>query len=212
MPDAFNIDPARIDGVAAALPIDNLDTDQIMPKQFLRTITKEGLANGVLYDLRFDGNGAVRPEFILNRAGYDATAVLLAGSNFGCGSSREHAVWGLQQLGIRAVIAPSFGEIFFGNAFNNRLLLIVLEQDAFDALSADVALEPSHRVNIDLETLQVRSPTGRTFGFSMGPRDKRMILEGLDMIGMSLEHLPAIEQFEARHFAAAPWMRVLEPQ
>lgn len=212
MLEAFNDDPARIDGVAAAIPIDNFDTDQIMPKQFLRTITKEGLANGVLYDLRFDGNGVARPDFILNRAAYEATAVLIAGANFGCGSSREHAVWGLQQLGIRAVIAPSFGEIFFSNAFNNRLLLIVLEQDAIDALSADVAADPSHRLNIDLKTLQVRSPAGRTFGFSMGQRDRRMILEGLDMIAMSLEHLPAIEQFEARHFAAAPWMRVLEPQ
>ena len=212
MPDAFNRDPAQIEGVAAAIPIDNLDTDQIMPKQFLRTITKEGLAKGVLYDLRFEGNGLARPDFILNRDGHGATAILIAGSNFGCGSSREHAVWGLQQLGIQAVIAPSYGEIFFGNALNNRLLLIVLGQDAIDTLSADLAADPTHRLRIDLEAMQVHSPAGRTFAFGMGQRHRRMILEGLDMIAMTLEHRPAIEQFEARHFAEAPWMRVLEPQ
>ena len=210
--DPFNHDPAQIEGVAAAIPIDNLDTDQIMPKQFLRTITKEGLAKGVLYDLRFDGSGMARPDFILNRDGHRATAILIAGSNFGCGSSREHAVWGLQQLGVRAVIAPSYGEIFFGNALNNRLLLIVLEQDAIDTLSADVAADPTHRLRIDLDTMQIHSPAGRTFGFGMGQRNRRMILDGLDMIAMTLEHLPAIERFEARHFADAPWMRVLEPQ
>lgn len=212
MPDTFNHDPARIEGVAASIPIDNLDTDQIMPKQFLRTITKEGLAKGVMYDLRYDGNGVARSEFILNRDGYGATAVLIGGSNFGCGSSREHAVWGLQQLGVQAVIAPSFGEIFFGNAFNNRLLLIVLEQDAIDQLSSDIAGDPSHHLRIDLETMQIHSPAGRTFGFSMGQRNRRMILEGLDMIGMTLEHRAAIEQFETQHFADAPWMRVLDPQ
>ena len=164
-----------------------------------------------MYDLRFDGNGVARPDFILNREGYGDAAVLIAGSNFGCGSSREHAVWGLQQLGVQAVIAPSFGEIFFGNAFNNRLLLIVLAQEAIDALSADVAADPAHRLRIDLDTMQVHSPAGRVFGFSMGQRDRRMILEGLDTIGMTLEHRAAIEQFEARHFADAPWMRVLAP-
>jgi 3-isopropylmalate/(R)-2-methylmalate dehydratase small subunit len=212
MPDTFMRDPARIDGVAAAIAIDNLDTDQIMPKQFLRIINKEGLAQGALYDLRFDGNGVARPDFILNRDGYGDTAVLIAGANFGCGSSREHAVWGLQQIGIQAVIAPSYGEIFFGNAFNNRLPLIALPQDQIDALSADVAADPAHRIRIDLQAMQAHSPAGRTFAFRMGERDRRMILEGVDMVAMTLEHKSAIEQFEARHFADAPWMRVSEPQ
>ncbi|MES2759273.1 MAG: 3-isopropylmalate dehydratase small subunit [Pseudomonadota bacterium] len=210
MPDIANDNPARITGVAAAIPIDNLDTDQIMPKQFLRIIGKDGLAKGALYDLRFDGDGEPRPGFVLNHAGYETPAVLLAGSNFGCGSSREHAVWGLQQLGVKAVIAPSYGEIFFGNAFNNRLLLITLDQAFIDALSTDVAADPSHQLDIDLESMQIRSPAGRTFGFSMGERNRRMIVEGLDMIGMTLKHRAAIEQFEARHVAAAPWMRVLD--
>jgi 3-isopropylmalate/(R)-2-methylmalate dehydratase small subunit len=210
MPDMANDNPACIAGVAAAIPIDNLDTDQIMPKQFLRIIGKEGLAKGALYDLRFDGAGQPRADFVLNRPGYEAPAILLAGSNFGCGSSREHAVWGLQQLGVKAVIAPSYGEIFFGNAFNNRLLLITLEQASINALASDVAADPSHQLQIDLERMEIISPAGRNVGFSMGERNRRMIVEGLDMIGMTLQHQVAIEQFETQHFAAAPWMRVLE--
>ncbi len=208
MPDR---DTIQIEGVAALIPINNLDTDQIMPKQFLRTINKEGLAKGVLYDLRFDDSGMKRPNFILNRDGYSATAILIGGSNFGCGSSREHAVWGLQQLGIKAVIAPSFGEIFFSNAFNNRLLLITLEQNIVNSLAAEVAQAAAHRLSIDLETLQIRTPSGHTINFSVSPRNRRMMMEGLDMIAMTLEHLPAIQQFEAQHFDAAPWMRVIEP-
>jgi 3-isopropylmalate/(R)-2-methylmalate dehydratase small subunit len=199
----------RIGGVAAAILIDNLDTDQIMPKQFLRIIGKEGLAKGALYDLRFDGNCVPRPDFVLNRPGYEKPAVLIGGANFGCGSSREHAVWGLQQLGVQAVIASSFGEIFFGNAFNNRLLLITLDQASVDALAVEVAADPARHLQIDLESMQVYSPSGRAFAFSIGERNRRMIVEGLDMIGLTLQHHGAIEQFEARHFAAAPWMRVL---
>ncbi|WP_426178219.1 3-isopropylmalate dehydratase small subunit [Massilia sp. TWR1-2-2] len=199
----------RIAGVAAAIPIDNLDTDQIMPKQFLRIIGKAGLAKGVLYDLRFDGNGDPRPDFVLNRPGYEKPAILIGGANFGCGSSREHAVWGLLQLGVQAVIASSFGEIFFGNAFNNRLLLITLDQVLVDALAVEVATDPAHQLQIDLESMQVHSPSGRAFAFTIGERNRRMIIEGLDMIGLTLKHHAAIEQFEARHFAAAPWMRVL---
>ncbi|MET0858992.1 MAG: 3-isopropylmalate dehydratase small subunit [Telluria sp.] len=199
----------RIAGVAASIPIDNLDTDQIMPKQFLRIIGKEGLAKGALYDLRFDGDGVARPDFVLNRPGYGKPAILIGGANFGCGSSREHAVWGLQQLGVQAVIASSFGEIFFGNAFNNRLLLITLDQASVDALAVEVAADPAHQLQIDLESMQVYSPSGRTFAISIGERNRRMIVEGLDMIGLTLQHHGAIEQFEARHFSAAPWMRVL---
>jgi 3-isopropylmalate/(R)-2-methylmalate dehydratase small subunit len=206
-----NDNPSQIAGVAAAIPIENLDTDQIMPKQFLRIIGKEGLAQGALYDLRFDGNGERRADFVLNREGYEAPAILLAGSNFGCGSSREHAVWGLQQLGVKAVIAPSYGEIFFGNAFNNRLLLITLDQASVNALTSDVAADPAHQLKIDLDNMQVHSPAGRSFGFSLGERNRQMIVEGVDMIGLTLKHRVAIEQFEAQHFAAAPWMRVLDP-
>ena len=122
-------DSQLITGKAAPLDIANLDTDQIMPKQFLRRIDKKGLDKGVLWDLRFDGEGQMRPEFVLNQPEYADTKVLIAGPNFGCGSSREHAVWGLQQFGIQAVIASSFGEIFYSNAMNNGLLAVMLPQE-----------------------------------------------------------------------------------
>ena len=148
----------RVHGIAAPLPIANLDTDQIMPKQFLHGIDKKGLARGLLWDLRFSGDGALRPEFILNRPEFSGTRVLLAGPNFGCGSSREHAVWGLQQFGIEAVIASAYGEIFYSNAMNNRLLVVMIPQDKVDALieEANASTTPLELV-IDVETMTVRS-------------------------------------------------------
>jgi len=201
-------DKTNITGVAAPLLIDNLDTDQIMPKQFLRTITKEGLDKGVLFDLRFHPDGSPRPDFVLNRAAYAHTNILLGGPNFGCGSSREHAVWGLQQLGIEAVLASSFGEIFFSNALNNRLLLVVLEADQIGLLLQDLANDK--HLAIDLERMEVRSAS-HVFRFALGERHKKMIVEGLDMVGATLQLLPRIEMFEQRHYAAAPWGRVLPP-
>jgi 3-isopropylmalate/(R)-2-methylmalate dehydratase small subunit len=199
----------NIEGIAAPLLIDNLDTDQIMPKQFLRIITKEGLDQGVLYDLRFEPDGTPRPEFVLNREEYRGANILIGGANFGCGSSREHAVWGLQQLGMEVVIASSFGEIFFGNALNNRLLLIVLEASQVDALAAEAAATPGSRVTVDLAGMSVRSAGGLAFPFTLGQRHKQMITEGLDMVGATLRQLADIETFERRHHADAPWTRVL---
>jgi 3-isopropylmalate/(R)-2-methylmalate dehydratase small subunit len=199
----------NIEGIAAPLLIDNLDTDQIMPKQFLRIITKEGLDQGVLYDLRCNPDGTPKPDFVLNRADYDGASILIGGANFGCGSSREHAVWGLQQLGIEVVIASSFGEIFFGNALNNRLLLIVLDQQQVDALAAEVAAPPANRLVVDLDSMTVRSAGGLEFPFTLGRRHKQMITEGLDMVGATIRQLADIEAFERRHVARAPWTRVL---
>ncbi|MEM4988156.1 3-isopropylmalate dehydratase small subunit [Collimonas sp. H4R21] len=201
-------DKTNITGIAAPLLIDNLDTDQIMPKQFLRIITKEGLDKGVLFDLRFHPDGSPRSDFVLNRAEYAHANILVGGPNFGCGSSREHAVWGLQQLGIEAVLASSFGEIFFSNALNNRLLLVVLEADQIDLLLQDQANDK--HLAIDLEKMEVRSAS-HVFGFSLGARHKKMIVEGLDMVGATLQLLPRIEMFEQQHCAAAPWGRVLPP-
>lgn len=197
----------RIAGIAAALEIANLDTDQIMPKQFLHGIDKAGLDKGLLWDLRFCGDGQPRADFVLNQPAYAATRVLVGGPNFGCGSSREHAVWGLQQFGIQAVIASAFGEIFYSNAMNNRLLAVMLPEDEVQALmqemrdsSAPIALE------IDVAAMTVRSP-GQTFAFTMSARHRTMFLQGLDMIGASLAHLPAIQAFAQRHWAAQPWVR-----
>jgi 3-isopropylmalate/(R)-2-methylmalate dehydratase small subunit len=196
-----------LSGVAATILIDNLDTDQIMPKQFLRVITKQGLDRGVLYDLRFHPDGSERKEFILNQEGFRAAKFIIGGPNFGCGSSREHAVWGLQQLGIEAVIAPSFGEIFFGNALNNRLLLIVLPQEQIDALLQDIT-SGNHELKIDLPACEVRSAT-HAFTFPLAERHRKMIVEGLDMVGATLQMLPAITQFEQGHRARHPWADAL---
>ena len=197
----------RIQGIAAPIAIANLDTDQIMPKQFLRGIDKAGLSQGLLWDLRFDGDGSPREAFVLNRPAYANTRILIAGANFGCGSSREHAVWGLQQYGIEAVIAPSFGEIFYSNAMNNRLLAVMLPpadvQALFDAAHASAA---PLQLEIDVQRLQVRSPAG-THAFALSERHRTMFLEGLDLIGASLVHRPAIEAFAQRHWAAQPWVR-----
>ncbi|ELX13072.1 3-isopropylmalate dehydratase small subunit 1 [Janthinobacterium sp. HH01] len=197
----------HIEGIAAPLLIDNLDTDQIMPKQFLRIITKQGLDQGVLYDLRFDADGAPRPDFVLNREAYRGANILIGGANFGCGSSREHAVWGLQQLGIDVVIAASFGEIFFGNALNNRLLLIVLEPAQVAALAAEADAAPS-RLAVDLDSMTVRSAGGVVAPFTLGQRHKQMITEGLDMVGATLRQLDAITAFEQQHWARHPWVCV----
>jgi 3-isopropylmalate/(R)-2-methylmalate dehydratase small subunit len=198
-----------IQGSAAPLPIDNLDTDQIMPKQFLRIIDKAGLADGLLYDLRFDGQGAPRADCVLNQRAYANARILIGGANFGCGSSREHAVWGLQQYGFQAVIAPSFAEIFYSNAMNNRLLLVQLERDAVDALMHEAVETPGASIAIDLEQQMVISASGKRYAYPLGARHKRMVIEGMDTVDLTLDSLAAIEAFEQKHFARHPWAQVM---
>ncbi|WP_088158500.1 3-isopropylmalate dehydratase small subunit [Achromobacter xylosoxidans] len=200
---------ATIEGVAAPLPYSNLDTDQIMPKQFLRIIDKTGLDRGLLHDLRFDADGAPRPDFVLNQPAYAGASIVVAGPNFGCGSSREHAVWGLQQFGIRAVIAPSFGEIFYFNAVNNGLLLISLAPAEIDALLARVSNTATHRVSIDVAAGRVTAADGWTAAFTLPERHRRMYVQGQDMVGASLQQLDEVERFEAGHWARHPWMKDL---
>jgi 3-isopropylmalate/(R)-2-methylmalate dehydratase small subunit len=196
----------KIEGIAAALPIDNLDTDQLMPKQFLRGIDKAGLDAGVLYDLRFDGKGSPRPDFVLNRPEYAHCRILVGGENFGCGSSREHAVWGLKQYGIQAVVAPGFGEIFYSNAMNNGLLLAVVAQADVDLFVADISNPAGTRMTIDIGNLTVRSASHET-RFSLSARHHRMFMEGLDLIGAALAQLPAIHAFERGHWESQPWLK-----
>lgn len=198
-----------IKGIAAPLDIANLDTDQIMPKQFLRGIDKSGLDKGLLWDLRFDGQGQARSGFVLNRPDYAETRVLVAGPNFGCGSSREHAVWGLQQYGIQAVVAPSFGEIFYSNAMNNGLLAVMLPPAEAAALMERARTHEGDeplQVEIDIEARVVRT-AGRSSSFALSDRHQKMLLEGLDMIGASLEHATEIADFAQRHHAGQPWLR-----
>jgi len=207
MADVDQAEAGRIEGVAAPLDIANLDTDQIMPKQFLRGIDKAGLDRGLLWDLRFDGQGRARADFVLNLPGFEQTRVLIAGSNFGCGSSREHAVWGLQQYGIRAVIAPSFGEIFYSNAMNNGLLAVMLAPaDGLELMAAATRAAVPLRVAISVQDSTVSWP-GQTRSFTLSARHRTMLLEGLDMIGASLAHRAEIAVFAQRHWAQQPWVR-----
>jgi 3-isopropylmalate/(R)-2-methylmalate dehydratase small subunit len=200
-----------IEGIAAVIAIDNLDTDQIMPKQFLRGIDKRGLDRGLLWDLRFDASGSPRPDFVLNRPAYAGVRILIGGANFGCGSSREHAVWGLQQFGIGAVIAPSFGEIFYSNAMNNGLLAVMLPPEDVQALVDEAGLHRESpdgaplRLTIDLERLQVTTPH-QCLKFPLSDRHRRMLLSGTDMIGVTLAMRSEIDTFARRHWAQRPWL------
>ncbi len=199
-------DYAHIAGKAAAIRFENLDTDQIIPKQFLRGIDKAGLDQGILYDHRFDGSGNLRTDFVLNRSEYAGTSILIGGANFGCGSSREHAVWGLQQFGVRAVIAPSYGEIFYSNAMNNRLLLVMLPRDVIEPLMNAVDADSNNTVSIDVETMHVKTTLGEN-PFELSERNRRMFIEGLDMIGLSLKHRAEIKEFAEKYWCAFPWTK-----
>jgi 3-isopropylmalate/(R)-2-methylmalate dehydratase small subunit len=201
-------EPFVLAGIAAPLPVNNLDTDQIMPKQFLLGIDKSGLARGLLHDLRFEADGHAREQFVLNRPEYRGAKILLGGSNFGCGSSREHAVWGLQQAGFEAVIAPSYGEIFYFNASNNRLLLVTLPAQEIEAIAAEIGNGDDKRLTIDVDNEVLLTPSGRRHAFSLPARQKQMLVQGLDMVGMTLRQEEAIGAFEARHWAAQPWCRI----
>ena len=200
-------DSHLIIGKAAPLDIANLDTDQIMPKQFLRGIDKKGLDKGVLWDLRFDGDGQVRADFVLNKPEYADTKILIAGPNFGCGSSREHAVWGLQQFGIQAVIASSFGEIFYSNAMNNGLVAVMLPQGDVEKLLKEASQTSSpQQIEINVDSLEVNS-LDTTMPFKMSDRHRRMFLDGLDMIGASLKYKDDLATFAQCYWAQQPWVR-----
>jgi len=189
---------------AAPLPIANIDTDQIIPKQFLSTVERSGLAKGLFYDMRFDADGAPKPDFVLHRSEYQGAKVLIAGPNFGCGSSREHAPWALMDFGVTCVISAGFADIFYNNCFNNGLLPIVLPQDAIDELTSE-ARGGNHVFSIDLERQTVVAPSGKAFAFEIDPGRKRKLLEGLDDIGLTLTRDPAITAFEERRRLAQPW-------
>jgi 3-isopropylmalate/(R)-2-methylmalate dehydratase small subunit len=196
-----------VTGVAAALPRANLDTDQIMPKQFLRGVDRKGLSNGLLFDLRFDAPGQPRADFVLNQQPWTEAAILIAGPNFGCGSSREHAVWGLRELGIRCVIASSFGGIFGDNCSRNGVPAIVLPQADVERLMA-LASDPSRcEMTVDLQSQSIITPAdGRQLRFEFDPLRRRMLLEGLDAVGLTLQSADDIRAFERKHLESQPWL------
>jgi 3-isopropylmalate/(R)-2-methylmalate dehydratase small subunit len=196
-----------ITGVAAALPQANLDTDQIMPKQFLRGIDRKGLSNGLLFDLRFSAPGQPKPDFVLNRAPWNRAEILIAGPNFGCGSSREHAVWGLRELGIRCVVAASFGGIFGDNCSRNGVPAIMLPPAEVERLM-QLASDPSTcTMTVDLREQTIVTPAdGQALRFDFDPLRRHMLLEGLDAVGVTLQLADEIRGFVQKHFASQPWL------
>jgi 3-isopropylmalate/(R)-2-methylmalate dehydratase small subunit len=192
-------------GVAAPLPMINVDTDAIIPKQFLKTIKRTGLGKALFYELRYDEQGSERPDFILNKPAYRTARILVAGENFGCGSSREHAPWALLDFGIRCVISTSFADIFYNNCFQNGILPIKVSKQDLDKLMDDAERGANATITIDLESQQIRGPDGGMITFEIDPFRKRCLLEGLDDIGLTLEGEKAIAAYEERSLAARPW-------
>jgi len=190
---------------AAPLDIANVDTDQIIPKQFLKTVEREGLARGLFYDLRFDVQGQPKAGFVLDDPRFAGAAILVAGDNFGCGSSREHAPWALQDFGIRCVISTSFADIFYNNCIENGLLPVVLPEAAVRALMAE-AKGGNHVFSVDLAAQDVTAPSGQKFRFEIDPARKEKLLGGLDSIGETLRHKADIDTYEARHAMTEPWL------
>jgi len=196
----------QLTGVAAPLDILNIDTDMIIPKQFLKTIKRSGLGKNLFDEMRYDRDGSEMADFVLNRAPYRQAEILVAGDNFGCGSSREHAPWALLDFGIRCVISTSFADIFYNNCFKNGILPIVVSPDARDALLADAADTENPELSIDLVTQTIRRPNGVTISFEVDAFRKKCLLEGLDDIGLTMEKSSSIDDFESNRTQQQPWL------
>ena len=195
-----------LSGPAAALPMINVDTDQVIPKQYLTAITRAGLGRGLFHDFRYDMEDKERPEFVLNRAPWNEACILIAGENFGCGSSREHAPWALEDFGIRCVIAPGFADIFFNNCVKNGILLIVLPEDVTNLLMADAGDPETCRMAVDLEAQTITRASGAEVAFEIEPFRKHRLMKGLDDIGITMAKAAEIDAFEAKQKAAQPWL------
>jgi 3-isopropylmalate/(R)-2-methylmalate dehydratase small subunit len=196
----------KITAVAAPLPMINVDTDMIIPKQFLKTIKRSGLGKDLFSEMRFLDDGSENPDFVLNKPAYRKAQILVAGENFGCGSSREHAPWAIQDFGIRCIIAPSFADIFYNNSFKNGILPIVLPPEDVAKLMDDAERGANAIVTIDLESQTITGPDGGELRFELDPFKKHCLLNGLDEIGLSLEKEQSITDFEARRRVATPWL------
>ncbi len=192
-------------GIAAPMPLVNIDTDMIIPKQFLKTIKRSGLGVHAFDEMRYDDAGNEIPDFVLNQAAYREASILIAGDNFGCGSSREHAPWALSDFGIKVVVSTSFADIFFNNCFKNGMLPIVLPQEQVDLLMKDAEKGANARVEVNLEDQTITSSDGDVIQFDIDPFRKHCLLNGLDDIGLTLEKAASIDSFEAKAGAARPW-------
>lgn len=193
-------------GLVAPLDRVNVDTDQIIPKQFLKTIKRTGLREGLFYDWRRQKDGSPDPQFFLNQPRYQEATILLTRDNFGCGSSREHAPWALLDQGFRCVIAPSFADIFYNNCFQNGILPVVLKADEVQALMTEALAAPGYSLTVDLGRQTVTRATGDGYRFDIDPFRKDCLYRGLDSIGLTLQHEPAIAAYEARRKTEAPWL------
>jgi 3-isopropylmalate/(R)-2-methylmalate dehydratase small subunit len=196
----------ELTGVAAPLPMINIDTDMIIPKQFLKTIKRTGLGKNLFHEMRFSSEGEENPDFVLNKPAYRNASILIAGANFGCGSSREHAPWAILDFGITCVIAPSFADIFYNNCFKNGILPIVLPQEDVDKLLDDASRGSNATITVNLETQEIRGPDGGVIRFDLDPFRKKCLLEGLDDIGLTLEKQSSIASYEAKQQASRPWV------
>ena len=193
-------------GIAAPMPLVNIDTDMIIPKQFLKTIKRSGLGVHAFDEMRYDQDGGENPDFILNQDAYRSAEILVAGDNFGCGSSREHAPWALKDFGIKAIVSTSFADIFYNNCFKNGILPIVMPQEAVDALMADAEKGANARMTVDLEAQTVTSSDGETYAFELDSFRKHCLINGLDDIGLTMEKSASIAQFETQAAQARPWV------
>jgi 3-isopropylmalate/(R)-2-methylmalate dehydratase small subunit len=196
----------KISGIAAPMPLINIDTDMIIPKQFLKTIKRSGLGVNLFDEMRYDDNGDEIPDFVLNKPAYRSSEIIVAGDNFGCGSSREHAPWAIKDFGIRCVIAPAFADIFYNNCFKNGILPITLPQDQVDLLMKDAEKGANARMEVDLVAQQITTSDGEVFSFEVDEFKKRCLLEGLDDIGQTFQKVAAIDSFEAKASDARPWV------
>ena len=196
----------KLEGVAAPLNMINVDTDMIIPKQYLKTIHRTGLGKALFDEMRFNTDGSEKPDFVLNRPAYRKASILVAGDNFGCGSSREHAPWALLDFGIRCVIAPSFADIFYGNCFKNGILPIKLPQSEVDKLMDDAERGANAVISIDLEKQEIRGPDGGMIKFEVDAFRKQCLLNGWDDIGLTMQSEGKIDAFEKQQHVQAPWL------
>ncbi|WP_138466482.1 3-isopropylmalate dehydratase small subunit [Poseidonocella sp. HB161398] len=196
----------KVTGVAAPMPLMNIDTDMIIPKQFLKTIKRSGLGVNLFDEMRYDSEGREIPEFVLNQPAYRDAKIIVAGDNFGCGSSREHAPWALLDFGIRVVISTSFADIFYNNCFKNGILPIVVSQEDIDKLMDDAKRGSNAVISVDLENQVITGPDGGSVSFDVDPHRKHCLLNGLDDIGLTLEKAASIDAYEAKAAAERPWV------
>ena len=196
----------RLTGVAAPLPVVNVDTDMIIPKDYLKTIKRTGLGKGLFAEARYNEDGSENPEFVLNQPAWRDASILVAGDNFGCGSSREHAPWALLDFGIRCIISTSFADIFYNNCFKNGILPIVVSQEDLDKLMDDARRGANATVSVDLEEQEIRGPDGGVISFDIDAFKKHCMLNGLDDIGLTLEKASAIDSYEAKAADNRPWL------